>query len=253
MYYDDLPDDPVERAIFLRSIITSLGTGGAMDDATYRLLRSEFLNNPATKRHVPQFVVTNIDSDGMWQYLKGFHTGGGAYAARREHIAGEFSPLIATLVDSGTPSDALVNETLTRYDGAGVFEVWKKALARRTRDPEGAITAARTLLEEVCKHILDDANEAYDDKSDLPKLYSQASKLLQLAPSQHTEDVFKRILGGCHTVVENLGSLRNKISDAHGSGRRRVKPSELHAALAVNLAGTMATFLIDTWNSRQFP
>ena len=99
----------------------------------------------------------------------------------------------------------------------------------------------------------DRPNEAYDDKSDLPKLYSQASKLLQLAPSQHTEDVFKRILGGCHTVVENLGSLRNKISDAHGSGRRRVKPSERHAALVVNLAGTMATFLIDTWNSRQFP
>ena len=222
-----------------------------MDDSIYRLLRSEFLNSPATKPHVPQFVVTNIDSEGMWQYLKGFHTGGGAYAARREHIASEFSPLITALVDGGSPSDTVVNDVLTRYDGAGVHDVWQKALARREQDPEGAITAARTLLEEVCKHILEDAGEAYDEKADLPKLYSQASKLLHLAPSQHTEDVFKRILGGCHTVVENLGSLRNKISDAHGGGRKRVKPSERHAALAVNLAGTMATFLIDTWNAKQ--
>ena len=87
----------------------------------------------------------------------------------------------------------------------------------------------------------------------MPKLYSEVSRLMSLAPSQHTEEVFKRILGGCQTVVENLGGLRNKISDAHGGGRRRVKPSERHAALAVNLSGSMAMFLIETWNARADP
>jgi hypothetical protein len=45
--------------------------------------------------------------------------------------------------------------------------------------------------------------------------------------------------------------LRNKIGDAHGKGGKPVKPSPRHAALAVNLAGTMATFLVETWLAKK--
>jgi hypothetical protein len=129
----------------------------------------------------------------------------------------------------------------------------KKALERRDADPEGAITAARTLLETVCKTVLDEAQVAYADDADLPKLYRLASELLNMAPSQHTEDVIRRILGGCTSVVEGLGALRNKVSDAHGQGRRKVRPLPRHAHLAVNLAGTMATFIVETWLDRRGP
>ena len=73
---------------------------------------------------------------------------------------------------------------------------------------------------------------------------------LNIAPSQHTEETFKRILGGAVSVVEGIGSLRNKIGDAHGHGKRAVRPSARHAQLAVNLAGTIATFIVETWNER---
>ncbi len=49
--------------------------------------------------------------------------------------------------------------------------------------------------------------------SDLPVLYRKLSKLLRLAPDDHTEQVFKQILGSCQSVVESLGVLRNKLSD----------------------------------------
>jgi hypothetical protein len=65
--------------------------------------------------------------------------------------------------------------------------------------------------------------------------------------SQHTEPIFKQILGGCTSVVEGLGALRNRLSDSHGKGLKRVKPDTRHAELAVNLAGSMATFLVETW------
>ncbi|MDV2966788.1 abortive infection family protein [Nitratireductor aquimarinus] len=231
----------------LRSIITAHGTGGALDDAEFQLLRSEFLYDPNTRNLLPKFVRDNLNGDGVWAYLKDFHTGSGAYAARRKHVAAQFEPILDFLSKNGAPADAEVTASLDRYDEEGVSNAWQKALNRRKADPEGAITAARTLLEEVCKHILEDAGETPNEKWDLPKLYSAASNNMNLAPSQHTEDVFKRILGGCQNVVENLGGLRNKISDAHGGGRRRVKPSDRHAALAVNLAGSMAQFLIETW------
>lgn len=113
------------------------------------------------------------------------------------------------------------------------------------------ITSARTLLESVCKHILDSQTIEYERDIDLPGLYKKVAHSLNLAPSQHTENVFKQILGGCTAVVEGLGSLRNRLGDAHGQGKRPVTPLSRHAELAINLSGTLATFLIATYLARK--
>ena len=108
------------------------------------------------------------------------------------------------------------------------------------------------LIESICKHILDEAGILHSDKDDLPKLYKKTATQLNMAPEQHQEEVFKQILGGCQTVIEGLGTLRNKLSDAHGKSKKAVKPSVRHAALAVNLAGSMAAFLIAAWEERLY-
>jgi hypothetical protein len=82
-------------------------------------------------------------------------------------------------------------------------------------------------------------------------LYRKLAKALKLAPDDHSEQVFKQILGSCQQVVEQLGALRNKLGDAHGGGPRRARPAARHAELAVNLAGSMATFLVATWEARK--
>lgn len=149
------------------------------------------------------------------------------------------------------PSDQIISDTLGSFDSEGVHHAWEKALSRRNSDPEGAITAARTLLESVCMHILDETETEYSHRDDLPKLYNRVAEVLNLAPSQHTEQLFKTILGNCQNVVNTLGTLRNKLSDAHGAGKRGVKPQARHAELAVNLAGTVSMFLVSTWQQRQ--
>jgi hypothetical protein len=148
-------------------------------------------------------------------------------------------------------ADVLISETLAAFDESSVQHAWTKALDRRTNDPEGAITSAKALLETVCKHILDEEGGAYGENDDLPKLYSAAANLLQLAPSQHSETVFKSILGNCQSVVGHLAGLRNRLGDSHGQGKRHVRPLARHAALAVNLAGTMAMFLVSTSQARK--
>jgi hypothetical protein len=124
-------------------------------------------------------------------------------------------------------------------------------LDRRLSDPEGAITVARTLLETVCKRILDELSITYTDKEDLPKLYAMAAKVLNLAPDQHSEEPIKAILGGAMNLVNGIGTLRNRLSDSHGRGGKPVRPSPRHASLAVNLAGGVATFLVETYWEKQ--
>ncbi|MES0036059.1 abortive infection family protein [Mesorhizobium sp. M0046] len=151
----------------------------------------------------------------------------------------------------GSPSDDGISQALEAFDPGTVHARWTQALDRRDTDPEGAITLARTLLEDVCKWIIVESGETFGEKDDLPLIYRKLAKILNLAPDGHTEPVFKQILGSGQSVVESLGSLRNKIGDAHSPGPKRVKPAARHAQLAVNLSGTMATFLVSTWEVRK--
>jgi len=151
----------------------------------------------------------------------------------------------------GSPADAAISGALERFEPEQVHARWEAALDRRSSDPAGAITLARTLIEDVCRWLLDDLGIAAADQDDLPALYRKLSKGLQLAPDDHSEQVFKQILGNCQSVVESLGALRNKLGDAHSGGPKRARPAPRHAELAVNLAGSMATFLVATWEARK--
>jgi hypothetical protein len=131
-----------------------------------------------------------------------------------------------------------------------VYREWNKASERVITDPGGAITSARSLLESVCKHILDDLSISYDSSWDLQKLYRHAARRLTLSPDQQAEDVFRQVMGGCATVANGLAGMRNQFSDAHGRGQGQAEANVRHARLAVNAACTVAMFLIETHLSR---
>lgn len=150
-----------------------------------------------------------------------------------------------------TPADDEISKALLAFNPGEIHARWQEALTRRASDPRAAITSARTLLEDTCKWILHEANETFKDDDDLPALYRRLAKVLKLAPDDHTEQVFKQILGSCQSIVESISAIRNKLGDAHSQGPLRAKPQPRHAQLAVNLAGTMATFLIATWETRK--
>jgi len=231
----------------LRGLIAA-ATGGQFGNDEYHRLRQELLANTRLKEKLPSFVRTCRDTSAFWSFIKPRYT---HWEERRQFLRGEFEPALSMLeTDMACPTEEAVSVAIAKLDSEHVADAWRKALDRRSDDPEGAITAARTLIESVCKHILDERGVAYEEKDDLPKLYGLTAEQLKLGPSQHTEQIFKQILGGCKSVVEGLGALRNKLSDAHGKGKKSAKPSSRHAQLAVNLAGSMATFIVSTWEAR---
>jgi hypothetical protein len=223
-----------------RQLLEALGILTCSRAQLFKFLAS--LVEPTVQKQARQVELVDainqhLQHDGYALTVAGRISGSPRYAVTRRQI--------------GSPADDAISATLAHFNGEVVHDRWRAALERRTSDPGGAITLARTLLEDVCKWILTDADAAYDDADDLPVLYRKLASVLNLAPDGHTEKVFKQILGNCQSVVESLGALRNKLSDAHSVGPKRARPLPRHAELAVNLSGAMATFLVSTWEARR--
>ncbi len=151
------------------------------------------------------------------------------------------------------PSDQLASEVLFKFDSDYARNVWKKALDRRATDPSGAITAARTTLESVCKRILDKKGITYSDNLNLPDLFNKALSAMKLSPEQQTDRLLRDAMGGCRTIVHSLSQMRNELSDAHGKGTVGVEPKKREVELALNLAAAISVFLIEVCLAEQQP
>jgi Abortive infection C-terminus len=160
----------------------------------------------------------------------------------------DIAKLRGLLLGGSAPGAMAASDRLGQLeDCEGVRRTWDAALAKVVSDPEGAITATRTTLESICKHICDERGAAYDDAAgDLTKLYKAVAAAMDLAPDQHSEQIIKQILSGVGTVVGGLAAMRNSLSDSHGRGKASVRPAPRHAKLAVNAGFAVAGFLIDT-------
>ena len=200
----------------LQSFYLARATGDYGEYDQFSELRREILEEPKVAPLLPSFVRKYRRIEEFWQFIKAHLR---SYAERREYIWAQFRPALEALEGTGRSSqEEAVSSGLQNLEAEHISAAWHKALERRTSDPEGAITAGRTLVESVCKLILDEASESYPESADLPRLYSLVAKRLKLAPNQHTEQVFKQILGGCQSVVEGIGAVRNRLGDAHGQG-----------------------------------
>ena len=245
----DYNETTIEEVESFQNLLVAIATSGNRGGYEYGELRRSLVNNANISDRLPRFVKTNRDAGQFWNFIKQkFST----YKDRREFLWEEFRPLLEWLENlDNIPAHSGISETLEQFNAENVQRAWEKALERLDHDPEGAITSARTLLESVCKQILDETGTQYKNDSDLPALYKETSQQLNLAPEQHTEQIFRQILGGCASIANGLAGLRNRLGDAHGQGSNWVKPARRHAALAVNVAGAMAVFLVETWEANQ--
>ena len=195
------------------------------------------------KLFLPQWFNGIWTLDLLWSYIKPkFDT----YRERRKFLGDEFSPLLSAC-QGNLSALSSQNDIINDFSSSGLNECWQKMLLRVENDPSGAITMARTTTETVLKHLADKLGESYDNDT-LTSLYKKVASKLNLSPDQHNESLFKKILGGCSSIADGLGNLRNAYGDAHGQGARQVKPAIRHARLAVNAAATLCLFLLETYD-----
>lgn len=109
---------------------------------------------------------------------------------------------------------------------------------------DSAITKSRTLLEETFCYVIELKNDVPSDSGDMGKLYKQVRTLYNMHTDANTEKRINTLLSGLNSIVSAIAEMRNKDSDAHGVGAKRITIEEHHARLFVNSAMTMADFIL---------
>jgi hypothetical protein len=233
----------LELVEYFQDFLIRVATNNEWNNEIYKYLRRKILKK-SFKDKLPYFVLEYRDLPQFWEFIKEeFPT----YKERKEFIWKSFQKLLTFLEQ--IELHWIVEEEI-QFSEPYIHQIWEKALKRKNEDPEGAITIARSLLESVIKTILDEEKVSYNETDSLTALYKKVAKILNLAPENHSEEIFKQILGGMGAVVHGLASLRNRLGDAHGHGKKRIRPKERHSELAVNLAGTMALFLFKSYQEK---
>ena len=116
---------------------------------------------------------------------------------------------------------------------------------------DSAITKSRTLIEEVFCYVIEKKNEMPSESGDIGKLYKQVKDLYCMHADKNIDVRINTLLSGLEKILSSISEMRNKNSDSHGVGSKRINISKHHARLFVNSAMTMADFILSvTENSK---
>jgi hypothetical protein len=159
----------------------------------------------------------------------------------------------ASLPAISAPAHDALTTALETSESEAVRECARTARERLATDPAGAITAARSLLEAGCKHVLEEFGRASDELIELPRLYKTVTGLLKLDSHASVHQALRGMLHGGAMIVDGLAHLRNDRGDAHGRGPRTPKPARRHAEFAVSMAIAMTSFLLATAEAQRIP
>lgn len=171
-------------------------------------------------------------------------------------VIGDAHRLLATGMN-GVAASALVEKAVT-LDLVSVQADFERAVTDADGNPAGAITAACSTVESVCKCILDEMKHPYPTNKDIKGLVGEVAKYLSLSPGRDDlpkewEQDIRQILSGLFSVAGGIGALRTHAGDAHGKGKRPFPADARIARLAIHAASTISLFFIETWQRQPRP
>lgn len=157
---------------------------------------------------------------------------------------GEILAALEEVKRGGVAPDLLASELTP----ALVRDDWSKSRHRLASDWPGAVTMAATTLDTALKHVLTHSQVEFKKFDNMPTLFDKAVEALD---SPDWTDGFRHFLSGLRELVEKLGRVRGGYGDAHGTGPDRPVVDARQAELAVNMAGSLALFLVQMSTDKQ--
>lgn len=134
---------------------------------------------------------------------------------------------------------------IRKVDYAYIREISSRAQKDiENADYDSALTKARTLLEEVFCHVIENRGEKPGRTGEIRNLYNQVKNLYNMHQDPETDRRINALLSGLEKILTAITEMRNGSSDAHGVGSRRINIKAHHARLFVNASQTMADFIL---------
>lgn len=113
---------------------------------------------------------------------------------------------------------------------------------------DSAITHARTLLEETFCYVLEKEGVEPTTSGNMAELYKQVKNAYELHNDANIDRCINTLYSGLNSIVSAISEMRNKDSDSHGVGSKRVDICDYHARLFVNSATAMSEFILSVSN-----
>jgi hypothetical protein len=123
---------------------------------------------------------------------------------------------------------------------------FERAVGSVATDPEQAIASASSLLESVCKAILERSGDRGSQDKSLGSLVKATLSTLDLAAESAAEPGIRGAIDGLASAAQAIRTVRNKSGAAHGRGLDHRPLEPRHARLAANAAATVGLFLLET-------
>lgn len=114
---------------------------------------------------------------------------------------------------------------------------------------DSAITKARTILEETFCYVIEKKGQVPLSSGDISKLYGQVKTLYSMHTDKNLDKRINTLLSGLEKILSAIAEMRNKESDSHGVGNRRIGISDYHTRLFVNAAIAMADFILSVYQN----
>ncbi len=114
---------------------------------------------------------------------------------------------------------------------------------------DSAITKARTILEETFCYVIEQKGVEPTESGDIGKLYGQVKQIYNMHADKNMDMRINKLLSGLEKIVSSIAEMRNKESDSHGVGSKRIGISDYHARLFVNASVMMADFILSVYKN----
>ena len=129
---------------------------------------------------------------------------------------------------------------------------FERAISYIETDPEQAMGSASSILESICKGILERLNKPLPKDQTLKSLIKATYGAMDLSPDSHADHDIKQVLGGIANAAIGIGVIRTKYSSFHGrtDTQKKYRLTARHARLAVGSSAVLGCFLIETYLER---
>ncbi len=150
------------------------------------------------------------------------------------------------IVNAGS---SIATKTLEDYLKNGDFKSieveFERAVSNISTDPHSSITAASAIIESVLKYYIERNNLTMPNRMNIGPLWQTVRQHIPLNRNAQLSDDQNKILTGVTSIIDGVGAFRSHIGSAHGRGSTPPTISVHEARLAINVAHSITTFLMD--------